>query len=60
MDNGIEIKIILNEKYKSLPGVEEWRAEVEKEFNSAESMLPINTALALLTKAGLMELAEED
>ena len=60
MDNGIEIKIILNEKYKSLPGVEEWRAEIEKEFNSAESMLLINTALALLTGAGLMELAEED
>lgn len=58
MSNVIEIKVILDEKYKSLPGVEEWRAAVEEEFNSAESMTQFTTALALMTGASLMELAE--
>ncbi len=57
MKHNIIIKVELREDVKNLPGVEEWRDEVEKVFNSEESMVQLNTALAIITGASILELA---
>lgn len=53
--NLIEIKVIVKDEFKVLPGVSEWVKEIEEVFNSKESMETLNTALAIIAGSAVIE-----
>ena len=55
----IEIKIIVKDEFKVLPGVSEWVKEIEEVFNSKESMKTLNTALAIIAGSAVLESFEK-